>query len=193
MAWFKLAMATVLGVAAFLKGTAAAPVAQLRVSRAASECGLVWAPVCCRNPGNGKGWTFPSMCDAQCDDSYCGCNTTATGGGHTLSDGFCGESFDRDTGGDLIEGGVGSGADDTELRVIPGYNFHAKNTMCKVDKASFFGPSGSGTHLEVCLGLCSSVADCNFVTYSRSGYCRFWYVRWYMCTIEGHSILVATG
>jgi hypothetical protein len=47
--------------------------------------------------------------------------------------------------------------------------------MCQVDKASFFGPSGSGTPLEVCLDGCSSVADCNFVTHSRSGYCRYWY------------------
>jgi hypothetical protein len=131
---------------------------QARLSSACG-CGVDFAPVCCRSASNTDGFSYASSCDAACD-SACDTNDTTT----SIDAGPCADSDGQ--------GRVGDD-DATEFRLIPGYDFLMREFMCD-ERASYFGPSGSGVSMELCLLGCNSVEDCMFVTYTRSGFCRYW-------------------
>jgi hypothetical protein len=144
-------------------------------------CGVDFAPVCCwsatpfnerftdpATAANGYSATFATLCDAECDVR---CNTSLNT--TTIESGPCAdsESQGRVGGDDDLDDVAGETLE--EFRLIPGYSFHMRNSMCNA-RASYFGPSGSGVSMDTCLLGCSSVADCMFVTYTRSGFCRYW-------------------
>lgn len=142
----------------------------LAPARLDSPCGCdsTFSPVCCKSAATPEGLTFASTCDAQCD-AACNVSDATT----TLESGPCGH-------GDDSQGRVGSDDpyadvpdEQEEFRLIPGYSFHMRHVIC-TERASYFGPSGRGVNLELCLLQCNSVADCNYVSYTRSGYCRYW-------------------
>lgn len=183
---FKLAMVAALSTVAFArglgmgkgddssspggkgKGKSSAQQSQARLESTCG-CGTEFVPVCCRSASSPGGLTFASVCDAECDVS---CNSTDDT--TTIDAGPCADS-------DGDQGRVG-GSDDpyadvpdeqVEFRLIPGYSFHMRNSACN-GGASYFGPPGSGVSLGLCLLGCNSAEDCLFVTYTRSGYCRYW-------------------
>eukprot|EP00038_Savillea_parva_P002269 m.112438 g.112438 ORF g.112438 m.112438 type:complete len:687 (-) comp10783_c0_seq1:1181-3241(-) len=48
------------------------------------------------------------------------------------------------------------------------------NAMCTAGGASIPALWGEGHALTTCIDACSEILDCNFVTHTNSGYCRFW-------------------
>jgi len=143
--------------------------------RVVSPCGCdgTFEPMCCRSAAHPDGFTYGSQCDADCDAADC----DTTDGATELVDGPCGSTVDDGGQGRLYGDDAYANVpdEDPQYRLIPGYAFAMKGVVCPSEhEASYRGPSGGNTQLEVCLLGCSSVTDCHWVSFSRSGYCRYW-------------------